>query len=163
PSSTTQSVQSSPSSVLECWFLSLFQYIAAGSLTVAAGTRLTSCLVKAALIVSVIASVAATISTIIHIVDAVIIIGCYYYGYSDDRGRYSCYVYQSRMRGVSGVLAVFSLLEMIVAITVAGFACNAVCCCTDPTTVLVVPAAAVASGESADVNMEQVSSTLCCQ
>ncbi|XP_024916230.1 membrane-spanning 4-domains subfamily A member 4D-like isoform X2 [Cynoglossus semilaevis] len=119
-------------------------YIAAGSLTVAAGTRLTSCLVKAALIVSVIASVAATISTIMYIMDAVIILG------------YGRYTYQSRMRGVSGVLAVFSFLELIVAITVAGYACNAICCCNDPTTVLVVPAAAVASGESADVNMEQV-------
>uniref|UniRef100_A0A3P8X1V9 Membrane-spanning 4-domains subfamily A member 4A-like n=1 Tax=Cynoglossus semilaevis TaxID=244447 RepID=A0A3P8X1V9_CYNSE len=101
-------------------------YITAGSLTVAAGKRLNRCLVKGALGVSVVAALAATAAFIIHTMDAALIYLCY--GYP---GSVFCVSVQLRMQGISGVLAVFNLLELIVAITVAGYACSATCNCNN--------------------------------
>uniref|UniRef100_A0A6Q2YE00 Uncharacterized protein n=1 Tax=Esox lucius TaxID=8010 RepID=A0A6Q2YE00_ESOLU len=50
----------------------------------------------------------------------------------------SCEMYWTRSQGVSGVLAVFSLLEFVVSLCVSGFACRAVCEGSDPEPVFIV-------------------------
>uniref|UniRef100_A0A4W6D2N3 Uncharacterized protein n=1 Tax=Lates calcarifer TaxID=8187 RepID=A0A4W6D2N3_LATCA len=100
-------------------------YIIAGSLTVAAGKSLNRCRVIAALVFSVIAAVAGCAAVILYSLDAVIWMPCYHYSY----GSRSCHSSQTLSKGVSGVLAVFHLLALIVSITVAAFCCNATCNC----------------------------------
>ncbi|XP_035486083.2 membrane-spanning 4-domains subfamily A member 4A-like isoform X2 [Scophthalmus maximus] len=116
-------------------------YIIAGSLTVAAGKYLTRCLVNAALALCVIAAVVSATGTILYSLDAAgLMFYCYYHG----SGQYDCYTYMTRTQGVSGVLAVFNLLELTVSITIAGYACRAACNCTqEPPSVVYVPAASV--------------------
>ncbi|KAL7370821.1 hypothetical protein ABVT39_012051 [Epinephelus coioides] len=104
-------------------------YIAAGSLTVAAGNSMNRCLVRGALAVSVVAAVASTTATILYGLDAA---GLMNSCYVTDSWQSICYLYLSRMQGFSGVLAIFHFLELIVSITVAAFACNATCnCCAE--------------------------------
>merc|ERR1712002_336823 len=101
-------------------------YIAAGSLTLAAGKSLNRCMINGALAVSVLAAVASCTATILYSLDAAgVMIPCYGSG----SWEYDCYLYLSRMQGFSGVLAIFHLLELIVSITIAGFACCATCNC----------------------------------
>ncbi|AWP02281.1 putative membrane-spanning 4-domains subfamily A member 4A-like [Scophthalmus maximus] len=53
------------------------------------------------------------------------------------------------MHGVSGALAVFNLLELIVSITIAGYACSATCNCTqEPPSVVYVPAASAGARDA---------------
>ncbi|XP_050930141.1 membrane-spanning 4-domains subfamily A member 12 isoform X5 [Lates calcarifer] len=87
-------------------------YIAAGSLTVAAGKSLNRCRVIAAMVLNIIAAVAGCVAVIIYFMDTALIFG-----------------YRSWTPGVSGVIAVFNLLALIVSITVAVFCCNATCNC----------------------------------
>ncbi|XP_071756576.1 membrane-spanning 4-domains subfamily A member 4A-like [Centroberyx gerrardi] len=101
-------------------------YVLAGSLTVAAGRSKSRCLVNGSLGVSVVAAVASCTAIILYSMDAAgLLFYCNCYGH------YSCYEdcsrYMSQSMGVSGVLAVFSLLEFIVSISVAVFACKATC------------------------------------
>ncbi|XP_018518802.1 membrane-spanning 4-domains subfamily A member 12-like [Lates calcarifer] len=96
-------------------------HITAGSLTVAAGKSLNRCLVNGALGVSVLSAVVSCIATILHSVDATGPIICDDYQF----GRDDCFRYETLSRGNSGVLAVFSFLELIVSITVAGYGCCA--------------------------------------
>ncbi|XP_065811367.1 membrane-spanning 4-domains subfamily A member 8 isoform X2 [Labrus bergylta] len=91
-------------------------YITAGSLTVAAGKSFNRCLVKTTLGFNVVASMASGTAIILYTLDATIQF-CYYCPYTN------------QMQGVSGVLAVFQLLEFIVSITVSAFACKATCNC----------------------------------
>ncbi|XP_070758824.1 membrane-spanning 4-domains subfamily A member 4A-like [Enoplosus armatus] len=103
-------------------------YIAAGSLTVAAGKSLNRCLVNAALAVSVVAAVASFTATILYSLDAAgLMTPCY------GSWQYDCYLYLSLSQGISGVLTIFHLLELIVSVTVAGHACNATCNCNSET------------------------------
>ncbi|XP_044030598.1 membrane-spanning 4-domains subfamily A member 4D-like isoform X2 [Siniperca chuatsi] len=112
-------------------------YITAGSLTVAAGKSFNRCLVNGALAVSVAAAVVSCTATILYALDATgLMIQCY----GSDSWKNYCYPYVIRMQGVSGVLAVFHLLELIVSVTVTGFACNATCNCnTEKPSIVVVP------------------------
>uniref|UniRef100_A0A8D3CTZ7 Membrane-spanning 4-domains subfamily A member 4A-like n=1 Tax=Scophthalmus maximus TaxID=52904 RepID=A0A8D3CTZ7_SCOMX len=121
-------------------------YIIAGSLTVAAGKYLTRCLVNAALALCVIAAVVSATGTILYSLDAAgLMFYCYYHG----SGQYDCYTYMTRTQGVSGVLAVFNLLELTVSITIAGYACRAACNCTqEPPSVVYVPAASVGARDA---------------
>nr|XP_029131139.1 membrane-spanning 4-domains subfamily A member 15-like isoform X2 [Labrus bergylta] len=91
-------------------------YITAGSLTVAAGKSFNRCLVNTTLGFNVVASVASGTAIILYTMDATI---------------WFCYdcPYLNQMHGISGVLAVFHLLEFIVSITVSAFACKATCNC----------------------------------
>nr|XP_020515639.1 membrane-spanning 4-domains subfamily A member 4A-like [Labrus bergylta] len=91
-------------------------YITAGSLTVAAGKSSNRCLVNTALGFNVVASVASGTAIILYTLDATISF-CF-----------DC-PYPNQMHGISGVLAVFHLLEFIVSITVSAFACKATCNC----------------------------------
>ncbi|XP_035486080.2 uncharacterized protein LOC118308790 isoform X2 [Scophthalmus maximus] len=121
-------------------------YIIAGSLTVAAGKYLTRSLVNAALVLCVIAAVASATGTILYSLDAT---GVMWYCYNGYDGRNDCYRYKTRMHGVSGALAVFNLLELIVSITIAGYACSATCNCTqEPPSVVYVPAASVGARDA---------------
>ncbi|XP_071387051.1 membrane-spanning 4-domains subfamily A member 4A-like [Centroberyx affinis] len=103
-------------------------YVLAGSLTVAAGKSMSRCLVNGALGVSVVAAVASCTATILYSMDAAGVLlycscyGNYSCGFYDD-----CRRYMSQSMGVSGVLAVFSVLEFIVSISVAVYACKATC------------------------------------
>ncbi|XP_034442427.1 membrane-spanning 4-domains subfamily A member 4A-like isoform X1 [Hippoglossus hippoglossus] len=120
------------------WVWGTLVYITAGSLTVAAGRYLTRSLVNAALAFCVIAAVFSTTGTILYSLDAAgLIPQCY-----GENDQYTCYIYQGRMAGFSGVLAIANLLELIVSIVVAGIACNATCNCSgEPRSVIVIPAA----------------------
>uniref|UniRef100_A0A4W5MES6 Membrane-spanning 4-domains subfamily A member 4A-like n=1 Tax=Hucho hucho TaxID=62062 RepID=A0A4W5MES6_9TELE len=108
-------------------------YVVAGSLTVAADNKLNKCLVKGSLGMNVVATVTALTGTILHSLDGAGILYnyyCYNPGYpSYDSSFYVCQQYRARSRGISGVLAVFSMLEFIVSICVSSFACRAVCLC----------------------------------
>ncbi|KAL0992604.1 hypothetical protein UPYG_G00095610 [Umbra pygmaea] len=108
-------------------------YIIAGSLTVAADNHLNKCLVKGSLGMNVVATVTAHIGVILYSFDTAGILNrCY--------GTVDCYDFEVRSRGISGVLLVLSLLELIVSIFVSAFACKAICrCCrSDPVQVLLV-------------------------
>ncbi|KAM9541753.1 membrane-spanning 4-domains subfamily A member 4A-like [Salvelinus alpinus] len=118
-------------------------YVVAGSLTVAADNKLNKCLVKGSLGMNVVATVTAFTGTILHSLDSAVILLYYYYYYCDYPGNPSydppsyvyyprssvCQQYRVRSQGISGVLAVFSMLEFIVSICVSSFACRAVCLC----------------------------------
>uniref|UniRef100_A0A4W6DVI9 Membrane-spanning 4-domains subfamily A member 4A-like n=1 Tax=Lates calcarifer TaxID=8187 RepID=A0A4W6DVI9_LATCA len=123
-------------------------YIAAGSLTVAAGKSLNRCRVIAALVLCVIAAVAACIATILYSLDAsgILYFPCYDYNH-DYSWHNSCYTYKSRTHGFSGVFVVFHLLALIVSITVAAFCCSATCNCGEqaPSYVLVTADTSVTS------------------
>uniref|UniRef100_UPI0037E931EA membrane-spanning 4-domains subfamily A member 4A-like n=1 Tax=Semicossyphus pulcher TaxID=241346 RepID=UPI0037E931EA len=114
-------------------------YVTAGSLTVAAGKSFNRCLVNTTLAFNIVASVVSSTAIILYTMDATgVLMYCYNY---DSESRYYCYVYWQLMKGFSGVLAVFHLLEFIVSITVAAFACKATCNCNSPQPCLfVVPA-----------------------
>lgn len=103
-------------------------YITSGSLTVAAGKSLSRCLVNTSLAFNVVASVASLTAVILYSLDAA---GLIIYCYDDSSWPFYCELYRTRMQGFSGVLAVFHLLEFIVSITVAAFACKATCNCND--------------------------------
>ncbi|XP_055736542.1 membrane-spanning 4-domains subfamily A member 4A-like [Salvelinus fontinalis] len=114
-------------------------YVVAGSLTVAADNKLNKCLVKGSLGMNVVATVTALTGTILHSLDSAGIL-LYYCDYPGDPSYYPpsyvyyptssvCQQYRVRSQGISGVLAVFSLLEFIVSICVSSFACRAVCLC----------------------------------
>ncbi|XP_041719645.2 membrane-spanning 4-domains subfamily A member 4A isoform X1 [Coregonus clupeaformis] len=106
-------------------------YVIAGSLTVAADNKLNKCLVNGSLVMNVVATVTALTGIILHSLDgAGILYSCYY---PDNPSSYPpyyvCQQYWVRSQGISGVLAVFSVLEFIVSICVSSFACRAVCQC----------------------------------
>nr|XP_046161854.1 membrane-spanning 4-domains subfamily A member 4A-like [Oncorhynchus gorbuscha] len=99
-------------------------YVVAGSLTVAADNKLDKCLVNGSLGMNVVATVTALTGIILHSLDSAGIM--LYYCNSTYQ---LCQQYWVRSQGISGVLAVFSLLEFIVSICVSSFACRAVCLC----------------------------------
>ncbi|XP_058486996.1 membrane-spanning 4-domains subfamily A member 4A-like [Solea solea] len=139
-------------------------YITAGSLTVAAARRPSRCLVNCAMAFSIVAVVTAVTATILYSLDgAGITYFCRYY----DNGNYgngsygngyynSCYKYMSRMMGVSGVLAVFNALQLIVSAVVIGYACCAQCCCGETPSIIVVPAESLVTGQTAAPYSEEV-------
>ncbi|KAL7890896.1 hypothetical protein AOLI_G00003720 [Acnodon oligacanthus] len=106
-------------------------YIIAGSLTVAAGNRLTPCLVKGSLGMNVSSAVTAGIAVSLLALDFVIIVGenpCNLI-YNE-----VCEVYLQfleRTFGISGVLLVFSVLQFTVSMCLSVFGCK-VTCCTEP-------------------------------
>ncbi|XP_029928719.1 membrane-spanning 4-domains subfamily A member 12-like [Myripristis murdjan] len=97
-------------------------YILAGSLTVAATRSMDRCKVNAALTLSIIATVPSGVAVILHFIDASGLVMIWYYGYYDNYGYYG---WQTLSQAMSAVLGIFSLLEFIVAITVAVEICKA--------------------------------------
>ncbi|XP_053354573.1 membrane-spanning 4-domains subfamily A member 8-like [Clarias gariepinus] len=124
------------------WTISVFSgvvfwgsliHISAGSLAVSASNKLNACVVRATMVLNIFTAIAAGIAIIILSIDLVIPHGCYYYGYS-----YSCadYIARSRTNGISGVLLVFSLLQLAISIAVSAFTCKATC--TDQPTLNII-------------------------
>ncbi|XP_036427248.1 membrane-spanning 4-domains subfamily A member 4A-like [Colossoma macropomum] len=106
-------------------------YIIAGSLTVSAANRLTPCLVKGSLGMNVSSAVAAGIAVSLLALDFVISVGenpCYPM-YNEVCEAYLQFLEQTH--GISGVLLVFSVLQLTVSICLSVFGCKATCC-TEP-------------------------------
>ncbi|CAB1424934.1 unnamed protein product [Pleuronectes platessa] len=124
------------------WVWGALIYITAGSLTVAAGKHLTRCLVNTALGWCVVAAVCSSVGTILYFLDSSgVTHQCYYYYYHDQYYQTNC-MYQGRMMGLSGIMGLVNLLELIVSLVVAGIACKATCNCSgEPSSVIVIPAA----------------------
>ncbi|KAM9482560.1 membrane-spanning 4-domains subfamily A member 12-like [Clarias gariepinus] len=102
---------------------SLF-HIIAGSLAVSASNKLHVCVVKAAMVLNIFSTLAAGTAIIMLSLDLVTPHACYYIGYI-----YGC-IYnsaESRTKGISGVLLVFSRLQFAVSIAVSAFTCKATC------------------------------------
>ncbi|KAM6968149.1 membrane-spanning 4-domains subfamily A member 4A-like [Aplochiton taeniatus] len=98
-------------------------YIIAGSLTVAAGRTLNKCLVNGSLGMNIVAAIVSLTGVILYSMDAA---GVTFYC------SFLSVFSQSQTQGVSGVLAIFSLLEFTVSISVSVFACKATCCSEPP-------------------------------
>ncbi|XP_040890272.1 membrane-spanning 4-domains subfamily A member 4A-like isoform X8 [Toxotes jaculatrix] len=101
-------------------------YIAAGSLTVAAGKCVNRSLVNSALALCVTAAVASGVGIILYSLDAALL------------------SIRLHFQGFSGVLAFFHFMEFVVAITISGFSCYATCDCNSQT-----PSFVVVSGDAA--------------
>lgn len=99
-------------------------YIIAGSLTIAAEKSLSKCLVKGSLGMNIVAAETACAGTVIYTLDASGVF-CYWHVYP--YYYYFCNQYQTTFQGISGIMAVFSLLEFMVILSVSVFACKAVC------------------------------------
>ncbi|KAM6968148.1 membrane-spanning 4-domains subfamily A member 8-like [Aplochiton taeniatus] len=124
----------------------LSQYIIAGSLTVAADKTLNRCLVNGSLGMNIVAAIVSITGVILYSIDAAgVILFCFsypdgnseYYRDSYTTCRFLSVFSQSQTQGVSGVLAIFSLLEFTVSISVSVFACKATCC-SEPQEVFIV-------------------------
>ncbi|XP_076871961.1 membrane-spanning 4-domains subfamily A member 4A-like [Brachyhypopomus gauderio] len=110
-------------------------YIIAGSLTVAAENKRHICLLKGSLGMNVVSAVFSAPAIILLSTDFVVQqdYNCYEsYG--------GCWMFISRSNGISGVLLLFSLLQLIISICISAFGCRATCC--DEST---VPAVMVSS------------------
>ncbi|XP_058486640.1 membrane-spanning 4-domains subfamily A member 4A-like [Solea solea] len=122
-------------------------YITAGSLTVAAARRPSRCLVNCAMAFSIVAVVTAVGAIAIYSVDAA---GITYFCLYDSDSWYSCALYESRMQGVSGVLIVFNVLQLVISAVVIGYACNATCNCGGE-----IPSHYLVPGQTAAPNAEE--------
>ncbi|XP_029928720.1 membrane-spanning 4-domains subfamily A member 12-like [Myripristis murdjan] len=96
-------------------------YILAGSLTVAATRSMDRCKVNAALTLSIIATLSSVVAVILHFID-VSGLGMFFLFFF---GSYHDHKWQTLSQAMSAVLGIFSLLEFIVAITVAVEICKA--------------------------------------
>ncbi|KAJ8398473.1 hypothetical protein AAFF_G00427280 [Aldrovandia affinis] len=115
-------------------FWGSISYISSGALSVAANNKLTRGLVKRALVMNIFSAIIAVVAIVLFSLDLVIELRNYHCYDNFQSGIYyrnSCkmfqYVYQTRSRGISGVLLLFSILEFVISIYVSAFACKAVC------------------------------------
>ncbi|XP_029911741.1 membrane-spanning 4-domains subfamily A member 12-like [Myripristis murdjan] len=94
-------------------------YILAGSLTVAATRSMDRCKVNAALTLSIITTLPSVVAVILHFMDVtgIVVISFFFFAFNNDHNWKSL--------AMSAVLGIFSLLEFIVAITVAVEICKA--------------------------------------
>ncbi|XP_062265080.1 membrane-spanning 4-domains subfamily A member 4A-like isoform X2 [Platichthys flesus] len=124
------------------WVWGALIYITAGSLTVAAGKHLTRPLVNTALAWCVVAAVCSSVGIILYFLDSSgVTLQCYDHYYHDQYYETNC-MYENRMMGLSGIMGLVNLLELIVSLVVAGIACKATCNCSEePRSVIVIPAA----------------------
>ncbi|NP_001076481.1 membrane-spanning 4-domains, subfamily A, member 17A.6 [Danio rerio] len=101
-------------------------YITAGSLSIAAETKINSpaglCLVRASLGMNIFSAIAAGISIIMLSVQ--LALGSIHYYCRDSY----CYDNWSLLSGISGVLLVFAILELCISICLSVFACKVTCC-----------------------------------
>ncbi|KAF5879902.1 membrane-spanning 4-domains subfamily A member 4A-like, partial [Clarias magur] len=96
-------------------FWSALFYISAGSLAVSGSNKLNACVVKAALGVNVLCTIAAGIAIIIFSLDLVTM------------QIFSSHYNQERTTGIIGVLLVFALLQFAISIAISVFTCKATC------------------------------------
>ncbi|KAJ7992108.1 hypothetical protein DPEC_G00275130 [Dallia pectoralis] len=125
-------------------------YVIAGSLTVAADSHLNKCLVKGSLGVNIVAIITALTGITLFSIDAagiLLVISCNLNNPDDQyhnpttspsdpqndmstsklQTNSNCQEKWSKPNGISGVLAVLSLLEFILSICISSIACQAVC------------------------------------
>ncbi|XP_061088902.1 membrane-spanning 4-domains subfamily A member 4A-like isoform X2 [Conger conger] len=120
-------------------FWGALMFISSGALSVAASNKPNNCLVRAALVMNILSTIAAAIAIILLSLDYAFVLryyGCYdyeyRYGYCEEYRRWL----KNMSNGTRGVLMVFSVLEFIISICVSAFACRAVCHSSSPTAVL---------------------------
>ncbi|XP_017336261.1 membrane-spanning 4-domains subfamily A member 4A [Ictalurus punctatus] len=94
-------------------------YIIAGSLSVAAETKLHPCVVQGSLGMNVVSAVFSAVGIGVLITDFFLYHNCY---------TSECYSFQARTKAISGVLLVFAVLQFIISISISVFACKATCC-----------------------------------
>ncbi|XP_069041251.1 membrane-spanning 4-domains subfamily A member 4A-like [Lepisosteus oculatus] len=100
-------------------------YIVSGILSILAKKKVTPCLVKASLGMNIFSTITAGICIIMYSMD--MFIWSYYGNCSYYDHCYNNYLYQTRTRGIRGVLLVFSILAFCISISISAFACKAVC------------------------------------
>ncbi|XP_056142852.1 membrane-spanning 4-domains subfamily A member 4A-like [Lampris incognitus] len=134
-------------------------YIIAGSLTVATGKSSNKCLVSGALGMNVAGAVASFTAFIMYCLDAT---GLFiHYCYDSGSWNWACDQYMIQYQGVSSVLAFFALLQFIVSVCVAAFACRAKCCSEPKPHVVINPFAEAGTHTVATHNETQVNAQTC--
>ncbi|XP_029947442.1 membrane-spanning 4-domains subfamily A member 4A-like isoform X3 [Salarias fasciatus] len=107
-------------------------YIASGSVTVAAEKSVSRDLINVSLVLNIITAIVAVAGVFLYALDPVVY-DYYSYDYYDPYNPYGRHHRTARLMvnygGFSVVVAVFQFLQLIVSITVAAYACNAICCC----------------------------------
>ncbi|XP_061088947.1 membrane-spanning 4-domains subfamily A member 4D-like isoform X2 [Conger conger] len=132
-------------------FWGALMFISSGALSVAASNKPNNCLVRAALVMNILCTIAAAIAIILLSLDYVFDMG--YYGCYDSENTYgSCEEYRrwfkNMSNGTRGVLMVFSVLEFIISICVSAFACRAVCHSSSPQVIYMAPASGQVTSEN---------------
>ncbi|KAF5896768.1 membrane-spanning 4-domains subfamily A member 4A-like, partial [Clarias magur] len=106
-------------------------FIVSGALSVAAKNNASSCTLNAALVMNVVSALAACVFIIMLTLEMafnqVSTKPWHTYDYNSHSLNYEYFTLHLK-NGISGVLIVFSLLELIISICVSGFACKATCC-----------------------------------
>ncbi|KAM9483228.1 membrane-spanning 4-domains subfamily A member 5-like isoform 1-T1 [Clarias gariepinus] len=93
-------------------------YIITGSLSIAAANNLNSCLVQGSLGMNVVSALGSTAGIGLLTTDFFLYYIC---PYPD------CYRFEARSKAISAVLLVFTILQLIISITISAFACKATC------------------------------------
>ncbi|KAL6455691.1 hypothetical protein MHYP_G00355420 [Metynnis hypsauchen] len=111
-------------------------YITSGALSVAAGNKADTCVVRSSLVMSIISAVAAGIAMVLLSIDIILERAYTYYtcsyGYPRREPCEAFHLLGGQSSGISGVLLVFSLFEFIISICTSAFACKATCCTESP-------------------------------
>ncbi|KAL7825851.1 hypothetical protein SRHO_G00335890 [Serrasalmus rhombeus] len=111
-------------------------YITSGALSVAAGNKANTCVVRSSLVMNIISAVAAGIALVLLSFDIALQETYGYYRCSyDHRWSDQCETFlqlRGQSSGIGGVLLVFSLFEFIISICTSAFICKATCCDESP-------------------------------
>ncbi|XP_053354843.1 membrane-spanning 4-domains subfamily A member 12-like [Clarias gariepinus] len=93
-------------------------YIITGSLSIAAANNLNSCLVQGSLGMNVVSALGSTAGIGLLTTDIFLNYICFFN---------DCYRFKARSKAISAVLLVFTILQLILSITISAFACKATC------------------------------------
>ncbi|XP_061088974.1 membrane-spanning 4-domains subfamily A member 15-like isoform X5 [Conger conger] len=131
-------------------FWGALMFISSGALSVAASNKPNNCLVRAALVMNILSTIAAAIAIILLSLDYALEIR--YSCYNSENTYGSCERYRrwfkNMSNGTRGVLIVFSVLEFIISICLSAFACRAVCHSSSPQVIYMAPASGQVTSET---------------